>query len=117
RPLAPEGGRAAAVADDLGVPEELVPPAVVAVVMRVHHPCRRPVPDPGVGLDQAPRVRQVPERVDDQPAPAVDEAGVARAEAAIGLEAGVDVTREWAELHGRRLASLAAGRQRPQVFW
>ena len=82
---------AQAVADDLGVGEELVAPAVVAVVVRVDDAPRRARPDARVVLDHLARVRQVPERVDDQAAAAVDEAGVARAEPAILLQAGVDV--------------------------
>ena len=60
------------------------------------------LPHAPVGLDQAAGVRQVPEGVDHQAPGAVDEAGVARAEAAVGLEAGVDVAAELAELHALR---------------
>ena len=79
----------------------------------VHHPARGPSPDARVGLDHLPRVGQVPEGVDDEPAGAVHEAGVAGAEAAVGLEAGVDVAGDLTELHvppdntGRRGLTIA----------
>src|SRR5262249_52257970 len=68
---------AAAVADDLGAREELVAPAVVPVAMRVDDAAGGRTPDARIGLDQRARVRQVPERVDDQPAARVDESRVA----------------------------------------
>ena len=72
---------AAAVADELGLGEELIAPAVVAVVVGVDDASRRRVPDPRVAFDHLAGVRQVPEGVDDEAAAAVDEAGVAAAEA------------------------------------
>src|SRR5205809_319381 len=79
--------------------QELVPPAVVAVVVRVHHPARGPSPDARVGLDHLPRVGQVPEGVDDEAAGPVHEPRVAGPEAALLLEAGVDVARDLTQLH------------------
>src|SRR5207249_2649000 len=110
-PLLAELRRAEPMPDDLGVGEELVPPAVVAVAVGVDDPPGGPLPDAGVGVDQLPGVGQVPEGVDDEAAAAVDEARVAGAEAAIGLEARVDVSRELAELH----ATTGVSSRRPGV--
>ena len=89
------------MADDLGLGEELVPPAVVAVAVGVDHAPRRCLPHPRVGIHQPSRVRQVPEGVDDEAAAAVDQPRVAGAEAAVRLEARVDVASELPELHTR----------------
>ena len=59
------------VPDDLGIGEELVAPAVVAVAMRVDDTLRRALPDSGVLRDHVARVRQVPEGVDHHTAAVV----------------------------------------------
>src|SRR5262249_5290024 len=111
RILGGELRRAQAVADDLRAREELVAPAVIAVVVRVDDPARGPRPDPRVGRGQIARVRQVPEGVDDEPAAAVDETGVARAEPAILLQAGVHRGRHLDEIHDRPYRPPAAASQ------
>src|SRR5207249_2832523 len=116
RPLLAELGGAEPVADDLGVGEELVSPAVVAVPVRVDHPSRRRLPHTSVGIDHLPGVRQVPERVDDEPAAAVEESRVARPEAAVRLQAGIDVAGELAELHSKfDVTSCPTGGQLPSA--
>src|SRR5262249_16227285 len=95
-----EGGGAGAMTDDLGLREELVPPAVVAVVMGVDDPPGGPLPHAPVLLDQAAGVGEVPEGVHHEPPAAVHQAGVAGAQAAVGLQAGVHVVRDLFELHG-----------------
>jgi hypothetical protein len=95
-----EAGGAQAVADDLGAGEELIAPAVVAVVVRVDHPARRPFPDPRVLLHQGAGLRQVPEGVDDHAAAAIDQPRVAPAQAAVRLQAGIHVRGELVQLHG-----------------
>src|SRR5262249_55800823 len=98
--------------DDLGAGEELVAPAMIAVVMRVDDPSRRRLQYGCVFGDQRTRVRQVPEGVDHEPAAAVDEPRVTGAEAAIRLEADVHVGCDPPELH---TDSLPPGRAPGQL--
>ncbi len=64
------------VRDDLGTLEELVPPHVVAVLVRVDHALGHARPDLAEQLDHLPPVGQVRLRVDDHAAAQVDEPGV-----------------------------------------
>ena len=95
------------MADDLGAAKQLIAPAVVAVVVRVDDAIGRTLPDTRVLLDELARVRQIPERVDDQAAGAIDQAGVAGTQSTIFLQAGINVLRNLSELHGARIARLA----------
>src|SRR5262249_39642160 len=107
-----ERGGAQPMADDLGAAEQLVAPAMVAVVMSVDHAAGRGRPHPGVQIDQLAGVRQVPEGGDDPPSCTIDEAGVAGSQPAIFLQAGVDIRRETLELHDRAYTTTA-----PQRAW
>ena len=77
--------------DDLRRGEELVAPAVIPVLVRVHHPASRLGPDLLVVADHLSRVRQVPEGVDHHAPGTVHQSGVAVAESPVLLQAGVDV--------------------------
>src|SRR4029077_13420670 len=107
RALEPELLGAEPMADDLGLREELVAPAMVAVAMRVHDTTRRLATDARVGRDQVTRMWQIPEGVDDETAAGGDEAGVAAPETAVFLEARVDGPRQLDELHAGRVAPRA----------
>ena len=72
------------------VGEELVAPAVVAVVMGVQQALRGLVDHRAVQVHQLARPDQVVERVDHQAAAATDEPGVGCAQAAVGLVGGDD---------------------------
>ena len=65
--------------DDLGLREELIAPAVVAVVVRIDQSLGGFTPDARVVFDQLACVRQIPEGVYHQPAAAIDKAGIAPA--------------------------------------
>jgi hypothetical protein len=62
--------------DDFGTLEELIPPHVVAVLVRVDDAPRRTVPDPAEELDHTARVVQVALRIDHDAAAPIDEARV-----------------------------------------
>src|SRR5207247_4932422 len=66
RPLLAELGGAEPVADDLGVGEKLVPPAVVAVPVRVDHASRRRLPHTRVRIAHLAGAGQTPEPVHDE---------------------------------------------------
>src|SRR5207244_7915116 len=74
-------------------------PAVVAVRVRVDDLPRRFLPHARVAGDQLARVGEIPEGIDHEPSGSVHESGVAAAEAAIFLKAGVDVFGDLPELH------------------
>lgn len=89
----------ATVTDDLGVGEQLVAPAVIAVVVGVEQPLRGIGVHGGEKVDHALRKPQVVERVDNEAATARDQAGVAPPEAAVFLLAGIRRRAQALEFH------------------
>jgi hypothetical protein len=91
--------------DDLGALEQLVPPHVVAVLVRVDDALRHAAPDPAEQLDHLAPVRQVGLGVDHHAAAQVDEPRVGVAHAVLVAQDGVPVRADLLESHreSRRL--------------
>ncbi|MEZ5136283.1 MAG: hypothetical protein R2699_14815 [Acidimicrobiales bacterium] len=90
---------ATTVGDDLGAGHQLVPEAVVAVVMGVDEPAGHVRMHGGVQVQQLLRGRQVPERVDDQAAARGDEPGVRLPQPGALLQDGMHAVRHGDQLH------------------